>query len=321
MSQTKLFYNMKRNIIRNIFAPVLLVAVLVFAGCTKDDGPIKKQYLDLIDAIPVISTAIDASGDAAIDVLNPSAFQGKFTVSEFFDGPGSVSPEKVDVVVRKNGATGANVKLFAANVTSFPVSYSITATELEALFGAPIVLGDTYDFSVDIYIKGGRKYEAFPIGGIASSSGPTAIPGFSLFARYGAICAYDPDIYEGDFEVISTELLPGNWPITGEVVTFTRVSATSFSFEHPASVLNSPTGGASVVVQVNTGNNTVSVARSPSLGASWKWNSGFDGPYVIGTGAVTASYVAPCDQTVTLTLAYNVNAGSFGTRVVVLKKV
>ncbi len=312
---------MKRNAIKNIFAPVLLVAVLVFAGCTKDDGPIKKEYLDLIDAIPVVSTKIDPTGNAAIDVLNPSSFQGKFTVSEFFDGPGSISPEKVDVVVRKNGGTGANVKMFAANVTSLPASYSITTTELETLFGAPVVLGDTYDFSVDIYIKGGRKYEAFPIGGIPSSAGPTAVPGYSLFARYGAICAYDPDIYEGDFEVISTALLPGNYSITGDVVTLTRISATSFSFDHPSSVLNSPVAVAPVVVNVNTGNNTVNVPRSPSLGASWKWNASYDGPYVIGSGAPTASFVAPCDQTVTMTLDYNVGAGSFGTRVVVLKKI
>src|SRR5690606_14031550 len=193
---------MKRINIKKIFFPAGLLTLLAFSGCTKDDGPIKDEYLSLIDAVPAISTALDPTGSPAIDVLNTGSFQGKFTVSEFITGPGSESPEKLDVVVRKNGATGPDVKDFQANVTTLPASYTITTAQLEALFGAPVTVGDNYDFSTDIYIKGGRKYEAFPLGGIATSSGPTAAPGFSYMTRFGAICAYNPDFYEGDFEVV-----------------------------------------------------------------------------------------------------------------------
>ena len=307
---------MKRNTIKNIFFPVGLLAVLVFAGCTKDDGPIKDEYLKLIDAVPAIATTIDPTGSPAIDVLNPSTFQGKFTVSEFFTGPGAESPEKVDVVVRKNGATGPNVKVFQANVTTLPATFTVTSAQLETLFGEPIVVGDNYDFSTDIYIKGGRKYEAFPLGGVSTSSGPTAVPGYSYMVRYGAICAYDPNIYEGDFEVISDASYSG---MAGETITLTRVSASSFSFKYPSyALVNS--SGRDIVVNVNTGNNNASITKTASLGSAWAWSSSYSGPAVATGGPATASFVAPCAKTVTLNLTYTVDAGSFGTFAMTMRK-
>ncbi len=305
---------MKRHSLKSIFFPVALVAMLVITGCTKDDGPIRKEYLDLIESVPVIATAIDNTGSPAIDVLNPASFQGKFTVSEFFDGPGSESPEKVDVVVRKNGGTGTDVKVFQAGVTTLPASYSVTTAQLEALFGAPVVVGDSYDFSVDIYTKSGSKFEAFPAGGVATSSGPTGVPGYSYMVRFGAICAYDPDIYEGDFEVVQDAW--ADWS-PGDIVTLTRVSDNKFSFIDPwATAPRNP-----IVVTVNTGNNQASIPKT-SAGAAWGWAVGtYTGAFVQTGGAATSSFVSPCAQTVTLNLVYMVDQGTFGgTYPLVLKK-
>ena len=306
---------MKKISLTNLFYPVLLIAIVI-SGCTKDDGPIKEEYLNLIDAVPAISTAIDPTGSPAIDVLNPGNFQGKFNVTNFFTGPGSETPEKVDIVVRKTGSSGTTVKLFQENVTTLPATYSVNTAALETLFGAPIELGDNYDFSADIYIRGGKKFEAFPLGGIPASSGVTAPPGFSLMARFSVICAYNPDIYQGEFEVIADASYSG---LTGKTVTLSKVTDNSFSFQYPStSIVNSV--NRDIVVIVNTDNNTVSIPRTASLGGAWAWSSSYSGPSVATSGAVTASLVKPCDQTVTLNLNYTVDAGSFGTFAMTMKK-
>ncbi len=286
------------------------VTTAALVSCSVDDGPIKKKYLDVIDAVPAISTKVDPSGNQSIDVLNPGSFQGKFTVSEFFDGPGSFSPDKVDVVVRKNGGTGTKVKVYKADVTSFPASFTVSGTEIQALFGEPIVVNDNYDFSADIYV-GGKKYEAFPLGGVSTSSGPTAAPGFSHFARYGAICAYNSAIYQGDFEVVSDawdEVAPGT------IVKLTRISETTFSFEYPE-VANPK----AIVVTVNPITNRIEFARQ-SVGGNWNWGGPYTGSFLSGGG--TNSMVYPCDESFTIELAYGVDQGSWGgTYPFVLKKV
>jgi hypothetical protein len=302
---------MKNIILKAKF--LLIASVLFFVGCSKDDGPVKKEILNLIDAVPAISTAIDATGSQSINILSLASFQGKFSVKLYFaDAKG---PEKVDIVVRKNGAVGVNVKVFKANVTTLPANYTITAAEIQTLFGAPIVLGDTYDFSADIY-ENGKKYEAFPLGGVPNSSGPTGMPGYSHAVRYGAICAYDQNIYKGDFVVVSDgwdELTPG------ETITLTEVSASSFSFVYPSHAVN---GGLNVpvIVKVNTNNNNVTIDRTV-IGTTWPWaNAIYTGAAIATTGAATTSFVAPCAQTVSLNINYLVSAGSFGSGILVLKK-
>jgi hypothetical protein len=94
------------------------------------------------------------------------------------------------------------VKVYKAGVTTIPSTYTVTASELSTLFGAAIVLGDTYDFAPDIYV-GERKFEAFPVTGAGSGAGIIGMPLYSEFARFAAICAYDPAIYQGNFVVVS----------------------------------------------------------------------------------------------------------------------
>lgn len=288
------------------FAFALLVSALVFAGCKKDDGPIKKDVLALIDAVPTISTTLDVTGSQSIDLLNLAGFQGKFTVAMYFSG--AKQPDKVDIVVSKNGAVGTAVKVYKAGVTTFPSSYTVTAAEIEALFGAPIALNDKYDFSVDIYANG-KKYEAFPVGGIGSGSGPNGMPNYSYFARYAAICAYNPAIYQGDFEVISDGW--GDYA-PGDVVTITQVSANSFSFKY-----NDVTGNLPIVVSVNTANNVTSVAKQ--VYTTFGYGAGY-GPISVETVTSADNFVAPCDQTFSVRLNHTVTAGSFGAYTIKMKK-
>lgn len=299
---------MNTNILNRPFKLLLSVYVVALAltGCTKDDGPIKKDVLDLIESVPAISTKIDATGSQAIDLINLASFNGKFNVTPYFAG--AALPEKVDVVVSKNGGKGTAVKVFKAGVTSLPAAYTVTAAEIATLFGAPIVLGDTYDFSVDVYANG-NKYEAFPIGGIGSGSGPNGMPGYSEKARFGAICAYNSAIYQGTFVVVKDEW--GDYA-AGDLVTVTQVSATSFSFKYLES------GALPIIVSVNTANNVTSVAKQVYTGPTG-YGAGY-GPISCETVASSDNFVAPCSGTVSVRMKHTVSVGSFGDFTIVLKK-
>ena len=299
--------------IKLLSALALMVSV-AFTGCKKDDGPIRSSII--VDAVPTITTNIDASGSQSIDLLNLAAFSGKFTVSNYFAGtPG---PTKVDIVVRKNGSN-TNVKTYKSDITTLPASFSVTAAEIAALFGAPIALGDTYDFAPNITVNG-KTYEAFLTlpGAVATGPGVKAGPGFSEFASYGAICAYDPNIYQGDFMVVSDAWADFS---PGDVIKLTKVSNNSFSFTDPYAVNATPVP---IVVTVNTANNQASIPKTV-IGTKWVWagvggNPNYTGAFVQTTGAATASSVAPCSQTITLNMLYGVDQGTYSPYPLVLKK-
>jgi hypothetical protein len=281
----------------NIFAALTLGLMIAFAGCKKDDGGVRKSVV--IKDVPVVSTSIESTGSQSIDLLNLATFSGKFKVSVYF--PGATPPDKVDIVVRKNGSN-ANVKVVKKDVTTLPYSLTVTSADLVALFGAAIALGDTYDFAPDLYV-GVNKYEAFPVTGLGNGPGIISYPLYSDFARFAAICAYNPAIYEGDFVVQSDAW--GDF-VKGDIVTLTKISNTQFSFKHPYGVGQTP------VVATVAANNSVSIPKS-SVGSSWSYYTGtYAGAYIITAGAATSSFVAPCAQTLSLNLNYMVDAGTFG---------
>jgi hypothetical protein len=288
----------------SIYLATFLGAILALTSCSKNDGPITNKVT--INDIPAIQTKIEASGSQAIDLLNLASFNGKFTVSLYFAD--ATGPSKVDVVVRKNGSA-ANVKVFKAGVTTLPATFSITSAELATLFGTPVALGDTYDFAPNIYI-GDRMFEAFPATGNGTGAGVIAMPGFSEFSRFAAICAYDPAIYQGNFVVVSDGF--GDFT-PGEVVPITKVDNTTFSFIDPYATSPLP-----IIVKVNTLNNQLSVTKQ-KIGNAFVWNLGYTNPNVAVT-ASASSFVAPCSKTITLAIAYTVDQGSFGTYNLVLRK-
>lgn len=287
----------------SILLTIFIGGILALPGCKKDDGAIPKRVT--ISDVPTITTNIDATGSQAIDLLNLTSFSGKFKVDLYF--PGTTAPSKVDIVVRKNGSNG-NVKIYKAGVTSFPSSYTVTAAEIATLFGVAVALGDSYDFAPDIYV-GDKKYEAFPAVGTGTGAGVIGQPLFSEFARFGAICAYDPNIYQGNFVVVSDAFQDLN---PGDIVTLAKISNNSFSFTYPDPGIV-PFPPPAIAVVVNTGNNNLTVA-SQVLGT--KIYGTYDNPTV----AATTGSVSPCSQTVTINLVWTVKQGSFGTNPLVLKK-
>jgi len=277
--------------------------MIAFAGCKKDDGGIRSSVV--IKSVPVVSTKIESTGSQAIDLLNLAGFSGKFKVELYF--PGATPPDKVDIVVRKNGSN-ANVKVVKKDVTTLPYSLTVTSADITALFGVAVALGDTYDFAPDLYV-GVNKYEAFPTTGTGNGAGVIAYPLYSDYARFAAICAYDPAIYEGDFVVVSDAF--GDFS-PGEVVKFTKISNNSFSFIDP--YVTSPLP---IIVTINTLNNQATIAKQ-KIGNQFVWAS-YTNPNV-AVAASSTSVVAPCSKTITLAIAYTVDQGSFGTFNLVLKK-
>ena len=152
----------------NIVTVFVLIAIIAFTGCSKDDGPIPKRIG--IEDVPAMTMNLEPQKTNNIDTIKvgtPAAFAGKFKVAMVF--PDAEKPTKVDIVVRKNGSA-ANVKLFKAGVSEFPTSFTVTAAEIATLFGTPVALNDNYDFAPDIYV-GSKKYEAFPAVGVGSGAG------------------------------------------------------------------------------------------------------------------------------------------------------
>ena len=288
----------------NIFAALTLGLMIAFAGCKKDDGGVRKSVV--IKDVPVVSTKIESTGSQAIDMLNLAGFSGKFKVDIYF--PGAKPPDKVDIVVRKNGSN-ANVKVMKKDVTTLPYSLTVTTADIAALFGVAVALGDTYDFAPDLYV-GVNKYEAFPATGLGNGPGIIAYPLYSDFARFAAICAYDPAIYEGDFLVVSDAF--GDFT-PGEVVKFTKISNNSFSFINP--YVTSPLP---VIVTINTLNNQATIAKQ-KVGNAFTWQLAYTNPNM-AVSAGAASVVAPCSKTITLAIAYTVDQGGFGTFNLVLRK-
>jgi hypothetical protein len=288
----------------NIFAALTLGLMIAFAGCKKDDGGVRKSVV--IKDVPVVSTKIESTGSQAIDMLNLAGFSGKFKVDIYF--PGAKPPDKVDIVVRKNGSN-ANVKVMKKDVTTLPYSLTVTTADIAALFGVAVALGDTYDFAPDLYV-GVNKYEAFPATGLGNGPGIIAYPLYSDFARFAAICAYDPAIYEGDFLVVSDAF--GDFT-PGEVVKFTKVSNNSFSFINP--YVTSPLP---IIVSINTLNNQATIAKQ-KVGNAFTWQLAYTNPNMAVSAGAT-SVVAPCSKTITLAIAYTVDQGGFGTFNLVLRK-
>lgn len=287
---------------KNIF--YFFLAVALFAGCTKNDGPVDEDVA--LERVPQ-PQVVKSAGSQAIDVLNLDAFKGTFTVGLYFET--DAPPAKFDVVIMKNGNKG-NVKLFKADITTFPTSLDITAAQLATLFGEAVVLDDNYDIGVDIYTQSGKKYEAFPAIGVGYGSGIASQPGASTFTRYSAICAYDPSIYEGKFVVIEDEfqdLAPG------DIVTLTRVDDTHFSYIYPSGINPTP-----IIVTVNPLNNEVTIAKQ-KFGDAFTWQPAYTNPNA-ATASNVLNSVSPCAKEWGAVINYTVDQGNFGNYYLKMRK-
>jgi hypothetical protein len=296
---------MKKNII-NCF----LLATLLFVGCKKNEA--RYPFDIALARVPYLNVIQDATGSASIDVLNLANFTGKFNITLLYLN--DVAPSKADIVIRKNG-DNSTAKLLQSGVTTFPsATYSVTSAQIASLFGAPILLGDNYDIGVDIYTQDGTKYSAFPAAGTTSllsysGTGQANQPGFIPTIRFSALCAYDPNIYQGNFVVVSD-----GWQDTnpGDVIVFTKIDATHFSFFYP-SVLGPIAPG--VIVTVNPLTNTPSIGATGKQLLGARFDYGVPGKYLNPTARTIAgplNSVTPCDKAISLSIAWGYDGGEFG---------
>jgi len=260
------------------------LAVLVLLGaCRKADNP----KIPTLARVPVPYVVVDQTKDVSISATNPASFSGAFTVGLFF--PNDIKPTKMDVVARKNG-NNSNIKVFSAGLATWPTVFTINGTQLATLFGATPVLGDKYDFGVDIYTQDGTKYEAFPAVGSGYGAGVQGEYGLiSLVASYGVLCKFTASEFAGTFDITLDpwqDFLPATTQLT-----MTVIDASHLSFPSPVS-------GNPVVLNVNVLTNEITV-NSAGYG-----NYG-DGPItVVSSGGAAKNFVSPCTHTIDLALNY-----------------
>jgi hypothetical protein len=293
---------------------LLAIFILFAVSCRKSDNP----RIPELERVPVPYITADANKSASIDVINPSSFSQTFTFAPYFTS--DIPPKQMDLVAIKNGDK-TSVKTIQEGFTSFPATADVTGAQLVSLFGT-IVLGDNFTFGLDITTQNGMVYQAFPPVGVGYGSGvlgeyagstnttPIANGGGVVYElNFGAICAYNPDIYQGNFVVVSDEWQDLN---PGDVVVLTKVSDNSFTFTYPDPFVV-PFPPPAITVVVNTGNNNITIAKQ-QIGT--KIYGVYDNPSV----EATSGNVKPCDQTATFNINWTVTQGNFGTYALALKK-
>lgn len=282
-----------------LFSLSVLAVVLLLAACSKERNG---NVPDLME-VPLPLIKKDASSDQSISA-NPDTFQTKFSVDLYFKE--GVHPKKFDIVIMKNEEKN-NVKVFKADVTSFPVSYEITGSELVELFGAPIVPGDKFDIGADVTTIAGQLFRAFPEGGVGYNANIGALAGSSPSVRYAAPCKFESEIYDGNFVVVDDEW--GDYA-EGDVVPVTLIDDTHFSFKY-ADMNARP-----IIVQVNPVDNSTRVVLQiygDGYGAGY-------GPISAETVASPLNIVDPCVNTFTVRLKHTAGGANFGEATITLKK-
>lgn len=274
---------------------------LFFLSCRKENDP----KLPDLTRVPTPLLTKDATGDAVISGQDPASFAGKVIVDLFFET--DIKPQKVDVVVIKNGDK-TNVKTIQADVTTFPSTVNVTGSQLESLFGEPIKLGDNFDIGADITTISGQIFQAFPTVGNGYGAGVLAQPGASVTVRFSAVCEFDPQIYQGDFEVVEDGWADYH---AGDVIQLTLVDATHVSFEYAAN------NAKPIVVEIDP----LSNATSAELQEYGDYGPCCGNLSAVSVDGSPANFVAPCDGILSIKLEHiSSTLGSFGEATIVLKK-
>lgn len=277
----------------------VLAGVFLFAACKKERTG---KLPDIIEVpMPVIKK--EAGGDASIPAATEN-FVGKFSVDIYFkDG---VKPQKLDVVIMKN-ENKSNVKVYKADVTSFPVNYEITGPELAALFGEELAPGDKFEIGADVTTADGNVYRAFPEGGVGYNSNISSLAGASPSIRYAVPCEFISEMYDGNFVVVVDE-----WEdfAVGEVVPVTLIDETHFSFKLPDA------NAQPIIIEVDPSDHSTTVAKQISGDG---YGAGY-GPFSVETVPSAQNMIDPCTVSFTVRLKFTVAAGSFGEYTITMKK-
>jgi hypothetical protein len=289
-----------------------LFASLFLIGCKKDDGPIAKGDGVTIDVVPSMAITKVAGFTGDIIPSTIASYVGKIKIDFLYSylGIPLTPPEKVDLVIIKNG-NKADVKVLKAGVTGpFPIEVSFTGPELLTLFGS-VVTCDGFQVGFNVYANG-KKYEAYPAGGVAAGSGGATDPnqpGYSVNLNFNTKVEYDANIYKGNFVVVSDAF--EDYPV-GSTVVLTQVSAFQFSLTSPAVQNPLP-----FTLTVDPATLLISAPRQ-KIGDWFLWEPTYTNPSIAVAG--TTSFVTPCSKLLTVMLDYRVDQGGFGPYKLVLRK-
>lgn len=289
---------MKKIILYSTFLAALIV---IFQACRKEDNPMLPD-LEKFDWMPLLvkdqATNLNIPGQA------PETFVAKFTIDKYFEA--DINPQKVDVVVIKNGNKG-NVKIVKADVASFPAIIDLTGAQLITLFG-PIVLGDNFTVGVDITTPGGKKFEAFPAIGNAYAAGIVAQPGASPTINYLSACAFDKNSFNGTYTVVTddwADFAPGD-PIEVKPGPGTnQISITAFP--SPAYGTNRQ----AFLIDVNPATYAVNITEQ----VIGDYAGANPGATIKGTGTVN-----PCGDRIRLTVTFKINGADYSGYVFEIEK-
>lgn len=291
---------------KKLYSMFMLVSLVMITACSKSDNATMPEGIVYLNQPHILKV----SGDPAILDTDPLGFKAKISVELYYKD--TEKPEYLDLIIIKNGKVN-DTKLFKAKISTYPTEVDIDGKILTELFG-PIVTGDYFDFATN-YIVGGKTYLAFPEGGGIgySTGGVLGQPGASPIIRYSAICGYIADDFLGDgkFEVTVD---PWNDFGVKSIAKVVKVDESTFDIIYGIPTLNS------IRVKVNTGDNTVTVAKQV-IGSydDPDWQYGDFSVNSVGGGI--SNYVNPCNGLIRLNLSYTVAAGGFGNNVLELKKV
>lgn len=275
----------------------IIIAITLLSACRKSDNP---KIPDLI-RIPIPLITVDISGDVTISGDDPASFKGKFIVDNYFKD--DTKPEKLDVVIIKNG-DHSKVVHFKDGITTFPTSLEITGTQLIALFGEPIVLGDQFTIGTNVTAPGGKMYEAFPdvkdgngnyfspygagINTQASASTEinfTCVCAFNINDFVGAATVTDPFFWEGSYDVT----------VTLEGTNLVKISPVNTMAQE------------SFLIKLDPKFFTATVDKQVIDPDVSSWIGPYTNLAVAGKGSVDA-----CQRSLNLNLNWTVDQGSFG---------
>lgn len=288
---------------KKIITYSILMALMLLSACRKSDNP----KIPTLARVPIPSLSKDPTGTGTIIVSDLANFVGKINVDLFVKT--DVPPKKMDLVITKNGDI-STVKVITA-VTTFPSVVSFTGPQLAALFGS-VQTCDFFDVGVNITTQDGTVYEAFPKVGNPYGAGVAGeYGGVTTKLTYATKVEYDPAVYSGNFVVVSDEFQEF---APGDVVVLTQVSATQFTFLYTD--VKNPVP---IKVNVDPATLKVSVVKQ-KIGDNFLSTPQYTNPTAATLSSTANNKVLPCSQTLNLTLDFNVDQGSFGEALLVLKK-
>lgn len=261
-----------------------LLAAFVFFGCRKSDNP---KLPEGLTSVPLPKITLDATSDKFINPGNPSLFKGKIIVDLYF---AQDQPSKFDIIIKKTRGTTTKYKTLQADVTTFPISISLTGQQLIDLFAEPITGGDKFDIGADVTTKQGQKIEAFPEGASPYGSGFANFPGFSASVTFLTPCAFVASAYVGNFTVLQDDWADYK---VGDVISIKMVSATQISFEYAVD----PGTAKPIILTINPSDNSITVAKQV-------YGSYGGASYSAESIAGSASAVNPCDVSLSVRLTH-----------------